>query len=161
MRKFCAFLLGAVLLSACGYRMVGFDSSTTFYLKEINNKSNDLNITLDLERNVIDFFSGYGILVTQTAADYILTVNLLNVEVSAAGRSATREATTSSLALTFSFTAEDKTQKVIYNSSIARSQSFGTGDSAEAYREQFETAFFELTEDILSEFKYEIDSLRR
>jgi uncharacterized caspase-like protein len=149
-----------LFLFACGYHIVGLESDKSFYLKEINNKSSDLSITMDVQQNVTDFFSGYGILASEDAADYILTVNLEGLAVTTTGRSATREATTSSLTLTYSFLAEDRSQRALYNKSIARSQSFGSGDSATAYREQFDAAFDSLTEDILSEFKYEIDSLR-
>jgi hypothetical protein len=153
-------LLLSFFLFACGYHIVGLESDKSLHLKEINNKSSDLSITMDMQQNVTDFFSGYGILASAEAADYILTVSLVGLEVTTTGRSATREATTSSLTLTYSFLAEDRSQKVLYNKSIARSQSFGSGDSATAYREQFDTAFNSLTEDILSEFKYEIDSVR-
>ncbi|MDR2400983.1 MAG: hypothetical protein LBD73_04950 [Deferribacteraceae bacterium] len=155
------FLALFLFISACGYHIVGLEGDKTFFLKEINNKSRDLSITMDMQRNVTDFFSGYGILARDSAsADYILTVNLEQLEVTTSGRSATREATTSLLTLAYSFTAEDKNQRILYSGSFARNRTFGSGESATSYREQFDAAFVSLTEDILSEFKYEIDSLR-
>ncbi|MDR0453968.1 MAG: hypothetical protein LBH05_04050 [Deferribacteraceae bacterium] len=156
-----------ILNLACGYQIVGLNASggkkfnqITYYIEEIYNNTADRTITPDLKQNVTRFFSDYGSLQPKQSATYKLTVSLNEYSITAATLSSSRDAVTSNLTVAYSFNVSDAAGTSLYSKTIARTQNFSAGNSADRYERNLYETFISVTEDLLSEFKNDFESDR-
>lgn len=159
--RIIALLLVLMPLS-CGYHIAGYSDGFkyTYYIEDISNTTSDMTITTDIKRDVTRFFSDYGSLKSYDEAVYVLRINFSNLSSSAPILTKTGETLISNLSLTYAVTAEDKKGRVLYSRSITRSQNFTTGNDVTTFNKNRREAIEELTETILTEFKYDFEASR-
>lgn len=155
-------MLALLLLvgAGCGYTIAGLDGKgrSTYYIEALRNTSTDMTITRDMRQEITRFFLNNGMLGERDHADYVLIITLTDKTVSASIRSATREALTSDLDITYHIAAEDRAGRVVYDKSISLTQSFTTGTNIQGYNKAEQKAFDDLTTEIFTAFKHEFES---
>lgn len=162
MHKRAVLVIILLLTASCGYHIMTQASAFKYgyYIASITNNSVDLRITQDMSTMVTRFFSDYGSLRDKADANYMLFVTLTKKDVKYATTSSTREATTSTLDVEYAFKVEDKSGKVVYDKALNRAQTFTPSGSITVYDENLGKAFQELTNNVLSEFKYDFEISR-
>ncbi|GHU85955.1 hypothetical protein AGMMS49941_06690 [Deferribacterales bacterium] len=158
-------LLVVLTATGCGYSFVrhgdtGSFQGRTFYLAELVNDTDDYTITREFQRSVTHYLQLYGLTASDGRADYILRIRLKDIGISSSIRSATREARTSSLTLTYRFILEDRTGKTLYDNTLSAREDFTVGDEIAIYNKAYSVAFNNITETLFTSFYNSIKIIR-
>lgn len=140
-------------LTACGYKIAGYDSPSLFYIERVVNDTIDTRYGEVVQEAVDSYFIIYGEMSSYERANYLLNINLNKVTLEDNIVSATNESVNSNIILDVRIIVTDKSGREIFSYSNRPSVSFNISQNISETLKNRNKAIREAMTDTLDIFR--------
>lgn len=160
MKKVLLCFVLSILVSSCGYTMVGFDGKNKipvkYYINTVNNDTIDTNIGDIIQLEAERFFLSYNELSSYKNATYFMDINIENLKYINPVLSATDEASSTNIYYEITIIVTDVGGNEIYSFSTNISKSYTISNSVATALQNREQAIKSGLKDIFTTFRISI-----
>lgn len=151
--KFAVAIIIFFSLTACGYKIAGYDSPSLFYIERVENKTIDTQYGEVVQEAVDSYFIIYGEMSSYERANYLLNIELDKVTLEDNIVSATNESVNSNIILDVRMIVTDKSGRELFSYRNQPSVSFNISQSISETLKNRNKAIREAMTDTLDIFR--------